>query len=113
MKIEAELMRGVAPMLVLKLLDRRAMYGYELIQEIDRHTDGLLAMRHSTVYPLLYNLEAKGQIEGSWREGPTGRDRKYYRPTAKGKRRLARSEKQWRTLIRALAPIWPTETQAS
>jgi PadR family transcriptional regulator PadR len=113
MKIEADLMRGVAPMLVLKLLDREAMYGYELIQAIDRQTEGLLSMGHSTVYPLLYNLEAKGQIEGAWREGPTGRDRKYYRPTPKGKRRLARSEKQWKTLVKGLAPLWPTAMQTS
>src|SRR5215470_519762 len=70
MRIEKELMRGAGPAAVLRLLSRSEMYGYELVEALAKRTDGVLAMGQSTLYPLLYNLEAKGLIEGVWREAP-------------------------------------------
>ena len=48
-----------------------------------RRTGGVLAMGRSTLYPLLYNLEAKELIKGVWRTSESGRDRKYYALTGK------------------------------
>src|SRR5436190_23255237 len=88
MKIESELMRGAGPLAVLKLLECGEMYGYELVEALAKRTDGVLGMGQSTLYPMLYNLEAQGLVEGVWRESDEGRDRKYYRLTGKGKKRL-------------------------
>ncbi len=63
MRVERELMRGAGPVAVLKLLERGAMYGYELVEALDRHSDGVLAMGQSTLYPMLYNLEAQGFVK--------------------------------------------------
>lgn len=120
MKIERELMRGAGPVAVLKLLNRRDMYGYELVEAITQRTEGALAMGQSTLYPMLYNLEAQGFIEGYWQEAadarpttkpaagrdkPASRDRKYYRLTDKGKKRLADDTKQWEAVIRAMKAL--------
>ncbi len=105
MRIESELMRGAGPLAVLKLLERREMYGYELVEALSRQTDGVLDMGQSTLYPLLYNLEAKGLIAGEWREADSGRQRKYYRLTGTGRKRLARDEKQWAALHGAMAAL--------
>lgn len=102
MTLEREWMRGAAPLAVLTLLERRPMYGYELVEALERSTDGILAMGQSTVYPLLYNLEGKGQLEAFRREAPSGRTRKYYRLTPMGQRRLAAQRDQWVRLARAL-----------
>ena len=102
MRIERELMRGAGPVAVLKLLARQPMYGYELVEALSQQTDGVLAMGQSTLYPMLYNLEAKGQIKAFWREARSGRQRKYYRLTTKGKARLADSTAQWEALWRAM-----------
>jgi hypothetical protein len=67
MRIDRELMRGVGPTVVMQLLERREMYGYELVEALSRHSEGLLAMGQSTLYPLLYNLEAKKLIRGKWK----------------------------------------------
>jgi len=104
MRIERELMRGAGPLAVLKVLSRGEMYGYELAAALESRTQGVLAMGQSTLYPMLYNLEAKGLIKGSWREGE-GRDRKYYALTGKGKVRLAKDEKQWVAVSGALARL--------
>ena len=104
MKIERELMRGAGPTAVLQLLARREMYGYQLVEALSRQSDGVLAMGQSTLYPLLYNLEAKGLI-ASRVDDSGARPRKYYRLTAKGKKRHKHDTAQWLSLARAMAAL--------
>ncbi|HEX2836950.1 MAG TPA: helix-turn-helix transcriptional regulator [Phycisphaerales bacterium] len=104
-RIETELLRGAGPLAVLKLLERRQMYGYELVESLAQRTQGVLALGQSTLYPLLYNLEAKELIEATWETSDSGRERKYYRLTTKGKKRLAEDEKQWSALVGAMQSI--------
>jgi PadR family transcriptional regulator PadR len=105
MRIERELMRGAGPVAVLKLLERREMYGYELVEALAEKTAGVLDMGQSTLYPLLYNLEAKGLIQGEWRAAETGRERKYYSLTGRGRKHLARQTKEWRSLAGAMSAL--------
>ena len=105
MTLEREWMRGAAPLAVLTLLERREMYGYELVEALERDTGGLLAMGQSTVYPLLYNLEAKGHVEAVTRAAPSGRKRKYYRATAAGRKWLEAQRSQWATLVAAMTSL--------
>ncbi len=105
MRIERELMRGAGPVAVLKLLERGEMYGYELVEALSKRTEGVLDMGQSTLYPLLYNLEAKGLVKGVWRAADSGRDRKYYRLTVKGKRKLASDTRQWRAVTQAMESL--------
>ena len=102
MRIERELMRGAGPVAVLKLLERGEQYGYELVEALSKRSDGILAMGQSTLYPLLYNLEAKGLIEAAERTAPTGRERKYYRLTRRGKAELAEKSQQWQAITQAM-----------
>jgi PadR family transcriptional regulator PadR len=59
-------------------------------------------MGQSTLYPLLYNLEAQGLVRAEWRDAASARPRKYYALTAKGKKRLAHDVAQWRAVERAM-----------
>ena len=102
MKIERELMRGAGPVAVLKLLERGEMYGYEIIEALSKKTQGVLEMGQSTLYPLLYNLEAKGLIESDWQTADSGRERRYYALTSKGRKQLATDTKQWQALAGAM-----------
>ncbi len=104
MRIETELMRGAGPVAVLKLLERGEMYGYELVEALARRSEGLLAMGQSTLYPMLYNLEAKKLIGSRWSEGD-GRPRKYYRITEKGKRALADATREWQSMAKAMGNL--------
>jgi len=101
-KVERELIRGAGPMAVLQLLEGREMYGYELAEALERGTDGVLALGQSTLYPMLYNLEAKGLVRAKWRVADSGRRRKYYSITPAGVARLDADRKQWRDLVGAL-----------
>jgi PadR family transcriptional regulator PadR len=104
-KIERELMRGAGPVAILRLLQAGEMYGYELADALAERSGGLLAMGHSTLYPLLYNLEGKGLIEARWSTADSGRKRKYYRLTDAGRRRLVEGTEQWRSLARAMTGL--------
>lgn len=105
MEIERELLKGVLPLAVMKLLRRRAMYGYELVTEVARRSDGVLKLGQSTLYPLLYNLEAQGFVESQWRSSAGGRDRKYYRLTDSGVERLERELTQWQSLVHGMEQL--------
>lgn len=98
-------MRGAGPLAVLKLLDEREMYGYELAEALDRRSEGVLALGHTTLYPLLYNLESKGLITHRATRVTKGRTRKYYGLTPEGRARLAESEAEWVGLVEAMGKL--------
>ncbi len=105
MKVERELMRGAGPVAVLRLLEGGERYGYELVKLLDERSEGVLAMGQSTLYPLLYNLEAKGLIAARGGEAENGRPRKYYRLTDRGRKHLAREREQWQALSVAMGKL--------
>jgi len=112
MRIEKELMRGAGPAAVLMLLAGGEKYGYELVQLLDDQSGGVLAMGQSTLYPLLYNLQAKGLIASRVEEADNGRPRKYYRLTRKGSQQLARHRKQWEALSLAMGKLGVTGSRS-
>ena len=95
-------MRGAGPLAVLKLLSQREMYGYELAEALERESEGMLTMGHSTLYPLLYNLEGKGLVQRRVPESESGRPRKYYSLTPAGLEWLRRHQKEWAGLVEAM-----------
>lgn len=98
MKFERELLKGIAPVVVLEILSRGRMYGYELGDAIDQSSDNILNLGRGTLYPLLYNLEAKGLVQADWQESERGRRRRYYEITSKGREKLANQKEQWEQL---------------
>ena len=112
MKLDRELMRGAGPLAVMTLLSSREMYGYELIQALESRSNGTLEMGQSTLYPMLYNLEAQKLVSSRVVEGETGRSRKYYRLTKTGKRRFTPDAEQWSALSAALAALGVSEGRA-
>src|SRR4051794_41881307 len=88
MKLERELMRGAAPTAVMQILSSGEKYGYKLVEAMSKQTNGVLGIGQSTLYPLLYNLEAKGLVTS--RVDETGsRPRRFYRLTQLGRRQPA------------------------
>lgn len=111
MRIEKELMRGAGPTAVLQLLSSGERYGYELVEALAKRSNGVLAMGQSTLYPLLYNLEAKSLIASRVdQSGP--RPRRYYRLTDKGRKRLVYDQKQWAALRDAMSNMGITPEPA-
>ena len=95
MKFERELLKGVAPIVVLEILSRGQMYGYELSEALQQRSGGVLTLGRGTLYPLLYNLEAKGLVSAEWQDGQGKRKRRYYSITSNGKDQLSSQKEQW------------------
>ncbi len=98
MKFESQLLKGVAPVVVLEILSRGQMYGYQLSRAIEQRSGDILTLGKGTLYPLLYNLEAKKLVKGKWENIDSGRKRRYYSITSKGKKQLAKQKEQLRAL---------------
>lgn len=97
-------LNGVPELLILQLLERQPMYGYELVELIRASTDRVLSFGEGCVYPVLHRLEAEGRLSGS-REVVNGRSRVVYRVTESGRRGLAESSEQWRRVARAISQV--------
>lgn len=105
MELKRELVRGAGPVAVLQLLKRREMYGYELAEALAKGSDGVLAMGQSTLYPLLYTLEAKRLVTSRWVQLPSGRKRRYYRITDRGSAFLSERRLEWQELFEAMSSL--------
>jgi PadR family transcriptional regulator PadR len=106
MKFETQLLKGIAPAVVLEILSRGQMYGYELSQAIEQRSGDVLTLGKGTLYPLLYNLEAKKLIKGRWETAESGRKRRYYSITSKGKTQLAMQKEQLKELQAGLNVVF-------
>ena len=108
MKFERELLKGIAPVVVLEILARGKMYGYELSGAIEHRSGKVLTLGKGTLYPLLYNLEAKKLVKGQWEKTESGRKRRYYSITSRGKTRLASQKQQLSELLGSLKLVFGT-----
>jgi PadR family transcriptional regulator, regulatory protein PadR len=106
MKFERELLKGIAPVVVLEILSRGEMYGYELSEAVEQRSGKVLTLGKGTLYPLLYNLEAKGLVVAQWQDGDTGRKRRYYSITSKGREELAGQKQQLGELFEGLRLVF-------
>jgi PadR family transcriptional regulator, regulatory protein PadR len=102
MRFESQLLKGVAPVVVLQVLSRGPMYGYELSQAIEQHSGDILTLGKGTLYPLLYNLEAKKLVQAKWETADSRRKRRYYSITGKGEEELASQKAQLQGLAKGL-----------
>ena len=96
MKIDKSLMAGSTTLLVLSLLAKEEMYGYQMITELARRSDHSFELKEGTLYPILHALEAERLVTVREKEAETGRVRKYYRITKKGMKALEEKKEEWR-----------------
>lgn len=95
MKFDKGLIAGSSTLLVLTLLEKGDMYGYQMIEELSRRSNDAFQMKEGTLYPLLHTLEKEKCLTSYQQEAPTGRQRKYYRLTRKGKKLLEDKRAEW------------------
>jgi transcriptional regulator len=105
MSINKELLKGSTGMIVLSLLNRRAMYGYEMIKEIEQRSQNVFSFKEGTLYPILHSLEAEELVESYWEETESQRKRKYYKITEKGRRFYSEKQVEWKKFKTAVEKV--------
>jgi PadR family transcriptional regulator, regulatory protein PadR len=103
--LDRELKRGSAELLILSLLDARPRHGYELNKLIHTRSGGALKFHLDSLYPLLYRLEERGWIKGSWVEKAGERRRRFYKVTPEGRQVLGEQKKAWAKFVRAVQRV--------
>lgn len=102
MQFSSDLIRGVAEPIVLQLVAERPMYGYEIIKVVNERTGGAFEWKEGTLYPCLHRLEGAGLISSEWRDAETGKPRKYYALTRKGRAVLKEKAAEWSSFSQAV-----------
>lgn len=105
MKIDRELKRGSAEMLILSLVAERARHGYEILKLLEERSNGVLKFHIGSVYPILVRMEKRGWIRGDWEQGEGARRRRSYRMTAAGRAVLKEQRSLWRGVVRAIERV--------
>jgi PadR family transcriptional regulator, regulatory protein PadR len=103
--LDRELKRGTAELLILSLLDARPRHGYELSKLIQTRSGGQIQLHIDSLYPLLYRLEERGWIKGTWVEKPNERRRRFYKVTPNGRRVLAKQLETWAAFVAAVQRV--------
>jgi transcriptional regulator len=103
--LDRELKKGSAELLVLALVEARARHGYEIAKLIETRSEGAVRFNVASLYPLLYRLEKRGWIRGTWIEKSGQRRRRFYRLTTQGRKVLAAQRSGWRNFVAAINRI--------
>jgi PadR family transcriptional regulator PadR len=97
-----ELIKGSTSIIVLSLLSKKEMYGYEITVKVREISEGYLDYKEGTLYPALKKLENLKLVESHWKESSDGPKRKYYNLTNKGKSVLEDQKHEWQLFQHAM-----------
>ena len=105
---KADLLQGTLDLLILKVVALGPVHGYGISRRIRQISEQVLQVQQGSLYPALHRLEKRGWLEADWGESDNGRQAKFYRLSAKGRKQLAAEEDTWNRLSRAVELILET-----
>ena len=100
-----ELLKGSTDCLLLSLINCQPIYGYQIIKELERRSNGYFQFKEGTLYPALHRLERKKLIKGEWQLLPGGQQRRYYHITQSGQQMLSKKLTTWQDFSTAVGAI--------
>jgi DNA-binding PadR family transcriptional regulator len=101
-----DLVAASATPLVLAILAEGDSYGYAIIKRVAELSGGRLQWTDGMLYPVLHRLERQDLVAGRWGVSESGRRRKYYRITRRGRTQLAAQQQQWQVVNETLRGVW-------
>jgi DNA-binding PadR family transcriptional regulator len=104
--LSKELVAASTVPLVLSVLSEGESYGYEIIRKVKDLSGGQIEWSEGMLYPVLHWMENEGMIQAQWKEGESGRKRKYYFIQEPGRQTLVRERQQWMTVHATLTKLW-------
>jgi transcriptional regulator len=105
---KADILQGMLDMLVLRAVVDEPLHGYGLLNRLRLISGDRLQIPQGSLYPALHRMENRGLLKGEWGVTDTGREAKFYRITAKGRRQLDKDVAEWRELSTAIALVLGT-----
>ena len=105
---KTDLLQGTLDLLILKVVALGPVHGYGISLRIRQISREVLQVQQGSLYPALHRLETRGWLQADWGESENGRQAKFYRLSAKGRKQLAAEEQSWTRLSKAVALILQT-----
>ena len=105
MKISKELLKGSTGTMILQLLSEQDMYGYMIIGQIESRSDSVFHMSEGSLYPILHTMEKEGLLQSYRQMSESGKERKYYRITAKGRLQLELKLDEWKLFSSSVSKV--------
>ena len=109
MDYSRELLKGNTDSLLLYLINSQVTYGYQIIKELEKRSDGYFQFKEGTLYPALHRLEKDKLIKGNWQKLPSGQERRYYYITKRGQQALAKRLAIWQRFSAAVKSVIQAE----
>jgi PadR family transcriptional regulator len=106
MEINKDLIAASSTPMILAILSEEDSYGYAIIQRVRELSGGRMEWSDGMLYPVLHRLERLGHVEARWQVAESGRRRKYYGITSRGRARLAEERSQWQAVDETLRGVW-------
>ena len=106
MDLNKDLVAASSTPIVLGILAEGDSYGYAILKRVREMSDGRMEWTDGMLYPVLHRLERLGLIQATWGVADSGRRRKYYRLTARGRTQLDEEKRQWQAVDATLRGIW-------
>jgi DNA-binding PadR family transcriptional regulator len=106
MGINKDLIAASSTPLVLAIPAGGDSYGYAILQRVRELSGGRMEWTDGMLYPVLHRLERLGHVEARWKVVESGRRRKYYRITRRGRSQLAEDRRQWQAVDSTLRGIF-------
>ena len=97
-----DLVTGSYDLLVLDMLQKRPTYGYEIVRRVATQSKHTIRWHFGTVYHVLHHLERRGLVASRWKNVGRRRERRYYRPTARGRTVWRQQRAQWQAFSKAV-----------
>jgi PadR family transcriptional regulator, regulatory protein PadR len=104
-KDRLELLQGTLDLLILRTLLAGPVHGHAIVKSIERNSSEVLQVEQGSLYPALHRLIKRGWISAEEGLSENNRRAKFYRLTAKGRKRLAVETSKWERLTRAITGI--------
>ena len=105
---KSDLLQGTLDMLILKIVALGPIHGYGISLRIRQISKKVLFVQQGSLYPALHRLEKRGWLASDWGESENGRQAKFYKLSAKGRKQLQAEESNWRRLAGAVTQILQT-----
>jgi transcriptional regulator len=102
---KSDLLQGTLDMLILKIVALGPVHGYGISLRIRQISKDVLQVQQGSLYPALHRLEKRGWLLSEWGESGNGRQAKFYKLSAKGRKQLTEEESNWNRLASAVSLI--------
>lgn len=108
---KTDLLQGTLDMLILRVVAAGSVHGYGISHRIRQISKEVINVQQGSLYPALHRLEKRGWLAAEWGDSENGRQAKFYRLSAKGRRQLSKEEANWNRLSEAVGLILATAQQ--